>query len=40
MGFSAKVLVLEISRAALGGDLGLVGEKNVSGDALKKLGVY
>lgn len=40
MGFAAKVLAREISRAALVGQLGLVGEKNATGDAQKKLDVY
>ncbi|MEO0375650.1 Fructose-1,6-bisphosphatase class 1 [Acaryochloris thomasi RCC1774] len=40
MGFAAKVLSREISRAALVGRLGLVGEKNATGDAQKKLDVF
>lgn len=40
MGFAAKVLAREITRAALVGNLGLVGEKNATGDAQKKLDVY
>lgn len=40
MGFVAKVLTREISRAALVGQLGLVGEKNATGDAQKKLDVF
>ena len=40
MGFVAKVLTREISRAALVGKLGLVGEKNATGDAQKKLDVF
>lgn len=40
MGFAAKVLAREISRAALVGRLGLVGEKNATGDAQKKLDVF
>ncbi|MFK8185403.1 MAG: class 1 fructose-bisphosphatase [Phormidesmis sp.] len=40
MGFVAKVLSREISRAALVGKLGLVGETNATGDAQKKLDVY
>lgn len=40
MGFVAKVLAQEISRAALVGQLGLVGEKNATGDAQKKLDVF
>lgn len=35
--FAAKILSREISRAALMGKLGLVGEKNPTGDAQKKL---
>jgi fructose-1,6-bisphosphatase I len=38
--YSAKILSREISRAALVGRLGLVGEKNPTGDAQKKLDVY
>jgi fructose-1,6-bisphosphatase I len=40
MGFVAKILSSEISRAALVGQLGLVGEKNATGDAQKKLDVF
>ena len=40
MGFAAKVLTREISRAALVGQLGLVGESNATGDAQKKLDVF
>lgn len=40
MGYAAKLLSREISRAALIGKLGLVGEKNATGDAQKKLDVY
>jgi fructose-1,6-bisphosphatase I len=40
MGYAAKVLAREIGRAALIGKLGLVGEKNPTGDAQKKLDVY
>ncbi|UCC71438.1 MAG: class 1 fructose-bisphosphatase [Gemmatimonadota bacterium] len=40
MGYTAKILAREIRRAALVGKLGLVGEKNPSGDAQKKLDVY
>ena len=40
MGFAAKVLSREISRAALVGKLGLVGEINPTGDAQKKLDVF
>ncbi|MFQ5693003.1 MAG: class 1 fructose-bisphosphatase, partial [Nitrospinota bacterium] len=40
MAFAAKVLSREINRAALVGKLGLVGEKNPTGDAQKKLDVF
>ncbi len=40
MAYAAKVIGREIRRAALVGRLGLVGEKNPSGDAQKKLDVY
>ncbi len=40
MAFAAKILVREIRRAALVGKLGLVGEKNPTGDAQKKLDVF
>jgi len=40
MGFAAKILSREISRAALVGLLGLVGEQNATGDAQKKLDVF
>lgn len=40
MGYVGKILSREISRAALVGTLGLVGEKNATGDAQKKLDVY
>jgi fructose-1,6-bisphosphatase I len=40
MAFAAKILAREIRRAALVGKLGLVGEKNPSGDSQKKLDVY
>ena len=40
VGYAAKLLAREISRAALIGKLGLVGEKNPTGDAQKKLDVY
>ncbi|MFQ5913937.1 MAG: class 1 fructose-bisphosphatase [Nitrospinota bacterium] len=38
--FAAKILSREINRAALVGRLGLVGEKNPTGDAQKKLDVF
>ena len=40
VGFAAKLLAREIGRAALVGKLGLIGEKNATGDAQKKLDVY
>lgn len=40
MAFVGKILAREISRAALVGKLGLVGEKNATGDAQKKLDVF
>jgi fructose-1,6-bisphosphatase I len=38
--YTAKIMSREISRAALVGQLGLVGEKNATGDAQKKLDVF
>ena len=38
--FVAKILAREIGRAALVGQLGLVGEKNATGDSQKKLDVF
>lgn len=38
--FAAKVLAREFGRAALIGQLGLIGEKNVTGDAQKKLDIF
>ncbi|HSG81592.1 MAG TPA: class 1 fructose-bisphosphatase [Gemmatimonadota bacterium] len=40
MAFAAKQLARELRRAALVGELGLVGERNPTGDAQKKLDVY
>ncbi len=40
IGFAAKILAREIGRAALVGKLGLVGEKNATGDSQKKLDVF
>jgi fructose-1,6-bisphosphatase I len=40
LGFTAKTLAREMRRAALIGELGLVGERNATGDAQKKLDVY
>ena len=38
--FAAKILAREFGRAALVGKLGLIGEKNATGDAQKKLDVF
>jgi len=38
--YAAKILSVEISRAALVGKLGLIGEKNATGDSQKKLDVF
>jgi fructose-1,6-bisphosphatase I len=38
--FVAKILAREIGRAALVGQLGLVGERNATGDSQKKLDVF
>ena len=38
--FAGKVLAREIGRAALIGKLGLIGDKNPTGDSQKKLDVY
>ncbi len=40
MGFVAKILAREMRRAALVGQLGLVGDRNPTGDAQKKLDVF
>ncbi len=40
LGYAAKILAREIGRAALVGRLGLVGEKNATGDSQKKLDVF
>ncbi|HKO04967.1 MAG TPA: hypothetical protein VJW51_09470, partial [Candidatus Acidoferrales bacterium] len=40
LGFTGKTLAREMRRAALVGELGLVGERNATGDAQKKLDVY
>jgi fructose-1,6-bisphosphatase I len=40
IGYAAKIISREISRAALVGQLGLIGEKNATGDAQKKLDVF
>ncbi len=39
-GFVAKILAREMRRAALVGQLGLVGDRNPTGDAQKKLDVF
>ncbi len=40
MAFAAKIVAREIRRAALVGKLGLVGERNPTGDAQKKLDLF
>jgi len=40
LGFAAKILAREFTRAALVGKLGLIGERNASGDIQKKLDVF
>jgi fructose-1,6-bisphosphatase I len=40
LAFAAKILTREISRAALVGKLGLVGDRNATGDAQKKLDIF
>ncbi len=40
IGFAAKIIAREVGRAALVGKLGLVGEKNPTGDTQKKLDVF
>lgn len=40
VGFAAKILSREFTRAALVGKLGLIGETNASGDIQKKLDVF
>ncbi|MEE9132320.1 MAG: class 1 fructose-bisphosphatase, partial [Gemmatimonadota bacterium] len=40
MAFASKIIGREMRRAALVGKLGLVGEKNPTGDSQKKLDVY
>lgn len=40
VGFVTKVLTRELRRAALVGKLGLVGDRNATGDAQKKLDVF
>jgi fructose-1,6-bisphosphatase I len=40
LGYAAKILSREFGRAALVGKLGLVGEKNATGDSQKKLDIF
>jgi fructose-1,6-bisphosphatase I len=40
IGYAAKVLAREFTRAALVGKLGLIGDKNATGDYQKKLDIY
>ncbi len=40
VGFAAKILAREFTRAALVGKLGLIGERNATGDTQKKLDVF
>jgi len=40
VGFAAKILAREFTRAALVGKLGLIGERNATGDSQKKLDVF
>lgn len=40
VGYVGKILAREMRRAALVGQLGLTGEKNVTGDAQKKLDLF
>jgi len=40
VGFAAKIIAREVRRAALVGKLGLVGDRNPTGDAQKKLDVF
>jgi fructose-1,6-bisphosphatase I len=40
VGFAAKFLAREFTRAALVGKLGLIGERNATGDTQKKLDVF
>ena len=40
IGYASKILAREIGRAALAGNLGLMGETNATGDNQKKLDVY
>lgn len=40
MAYASKIIAREVGRAALVGKLGLVGERNATGDAQKKLDVF
>jgi fructose-1,6-bisphosphatase I len=40
MAYASKIIGREVGRAALVGKLGLMGEKNATGDSQKKLDVY
>ena len=40
MAYASKIIAREVSRAALVGRLGLVGERNATGDSQKKLDVF
>lgn len=40
LSFGAKIMAREMRRAALVGELGLVGSSNITGDAQKKLDVF
>src|ERR1700722_10617166 len=40
MAFASKIIGREVGRAALVGKLGLMGEKNSTGDSQKKLDVW
>jgi len=40
MAFASKIIGREVGRAALVGKLGLMGDKNATGDSQKKLDVY
>src|SRR5580704_5894950 len=40
MAYASKIIGREVGRAALVGKLGLMGEKNATGDSQKKLDVF
>ena len=40
MAYASKIIAREVGRAALVGKLGLVGERNATGDSQKKLDVF